>query len=127
MWHGVWNRAAGYDELEDVLWLSQSGPDALVFMKVDKSVGRTFRPFVGDFDGDGIDDIYWHRSWGMTSEGASAFGTDPSYIWYFDDMGGHQAEAFVLEGDWSPYVGDFDADGCHDIAWFDAVGDALHV
>jgi hypothetical protein len=63
----------------------------------------------------------------MTSEGPSAFTTDPSYIWYFDDTGGHEAESFVLDGDWSPYVGDFDADGCHDIAWFDAVGDALHL
>ncbi|MCX4242528.1 hypothetical protein [Paraliomyxa miuraensis] len=41
--------------------------------------------------------------------------------------GRHQTETFVLEGDYSPYVGDFDADGCHDIAWFDAVEDELHV
>jgi hypothetical protein len=42
-------------------------------------------------------------------------------------LGGHEAKAFALAGDHSPYVGDFDADGCHDIAWFDAVGDELHV
>jgi hypothetical protein len=127
MWQGVSNLAAGYTEIEDVLWLSQSTPDELEFALIPKSVGRTSRPFVGDFDGDGIDDIFWHRSWGMTSHGPSAFATDPSYIWYFDAAGGHVAEAFVLDGDWSPYVGDFDVDGCHDIAWFDGVSDALHV
>lgn len=61
MWQGVSNQAAGYDELEDVLWLSRSTPDELVFTTVAKSVGRTVRPFVGDFDGDGIDDIFWHH------------------------------------------------------------------
>ncbi|MCX4242967.1 zinc metalloprotease [Paraliomyxa miuraensis] len=127
MWQGVSNQAAGFPEIEDVLWFSRSTAEALVFATVPKSVGRSHRPFVGDFDGDGIDDIFWHRSWGMTADGPSAFTTDPSFIWYFDATGGHQTEAFVLEGDYSPYVGDFDADGCHDIAWLDALGDELHV
>ena len=61
------------------------------------------------------------------SNGASTTTTGPSFVWYFDGTGGHEAEAFVVDGDHSPYVGDFDADGCHDIAWFDAVGDTLHV
>ncbi|MCX4241838.1 hypothetical protein [Paraliomyxa miuraensis] len=127
MWQGVSNQAAGFQEIEDVLWLSQSTPDAIAFATVPKAVGRSHRPFVGDFDGDGNDDIFWHRSWGMTAEGPSAFTTGPSFIWYFDAMGGHETETFVLDGDYSPYVGDFDADGCHDVAWFDAVGDQLHV
>jgi hypothetical protein len=127
MWQGVSNQAAGHAEITDVLWLSESTPDQLAFAVVPKSVGHTFRPFVGDFDGDGIDDIFWHRSWGLTTDGPSALATDPSYVWYFDGEGAHTAEAFVLEGDFSPYVGDFDADGCHDIGWFDAIGDALHV
>lgn len=63
----------------------------------------------------------------MTSEGPSVGTTGPSFIWYFDDSGGHEARAFAVGGDRSPYVGDFDADGCHDIAWLDAVDDTLHV
>lgn len=125
MWHGVSNPGAGLPEITDVLWLSESTADALAFATVPKEVGHTYRPFVGDFDGDGIDDIFWHRSWGMTSEGPSISTTGPSFIWYFDALGGHEAEAFVLDADYSPYVSDFDADGCHDIAWFDAVGDTL--
>jgi hypothetical protein len=127
MWHGVSNLPARHRDIEDVLWLSQSSPTQISFAVIPKSVGYSYRPFVGDFDGDGIDDIFWQRSWGLTSRGASAWSTGPSYVWYFDETGGHQAKAFALDGDYSPYVGDFDADGCHDIAWFDAVGDTLNV
>ncbi|MCX4239655.1 hypothetical protein OEB96_03440, partial [Paraliomyxa miuraensis] len=127
MWQGVSNLPAGFLDIEDVLWLSTSTATRLGFATIPKRVGHSFRPFVGDFDGDGIDDIFWHRSWGLTSEGASAWATGPSYVWYHDQAGGHEAKPFSLEGDYSPYVGDFDADGCHDVAWFDAVGDMLHV
>jgi hypothetical protein len=127
MWHGVSNLPAGLQDIVDVLWLSQSTPTQLSFAVISKSVGYSYRPFVGDFDGDGIDDIFWQRSWGLTSRGPSAWSTGPSFVWYFDDTGGHEAKAFALDADYSPYVGDFDADGCHDIAWFDAVGDMLHV
>ncbi len=127
MWHGVSNLPASLEDIVDVLWLSQSTATQLSFAVIEKSVGYGYRPFVGDFDGDGIDDIFWQRSWGLTSSGPSAWSTGPSFVWYFDDTGGHEAKAFELDGDYSPYVGDFDADGCHDIAWFDAVGDMLHV
>ncbi|WP_266215704.1 hypothetical protein [Paraliomyxa miuraensis] len=127
MWHGVSNLPAGLPDIVDVLWLSRSTANQIAFATIPKGVGQTYRPFVGDFDGDGIDDIFWHRSWGMTSDGPSAWSTGPSFVWYFDDTGGHEAKAFALDADYSPYVGDFDADGCHDIAWFDSVGDTLNV
>jgi len=127
MWHGVSNLPADQRDIEDVLWLSRSTATQLSFALIEKSVGYSYRPFVGDFDADGIDDIFWQRSWGLTSRGPSAWSTGPSFVWYFDDTGGHEAKAFALDADYSPYVGDFDADGCHDIAWFDAVGDMLHV
>lgn len=127
MWHGVSNLPAGLQDIVDVLWLSQSTATHLSFEVVSKSVGYSYRPFVGDFDGDGIDDIFWQRSWRLTSRGPSVWSTGPSFVWYFDAQGGHEAKAFALDADYSPYVGDFDADGCHDIAWIDAVGDMLHV
>ena len=127
MWHGVAALPA-FADIEDVLWISQSTPEAIGFVELGKSVGNSFRPFVGDFDGDGVDDIFWQRSWELTSDGPSETETGPSYLWYFDPSGGgHVAESFVLSGDYSPYVGDFDADGCHDIAWFDSVGDSVSV
>jgi len=127
MWHGVSNLAAGFLDIEDVLWLSTSTANELSFATVRKSVGFSFRPLVGDFDGDGIDDLFWHRSWGLTSAGPVEWTTEPSFVWYFGAAGGHESKPFALDGDHSPYVGDFDADGCHDIAWFDAVGDTMHV
>jgi len=127
MWQGVSNLAAGFQDIEDVLWLSRSTRTQLSFDVVEKTVGFGYRPFVGDFDGDGIDDIFWQRSWGLTSEGAMEWSMAPSFLWYFDEMGGHEAKAFILDRDYSPYVGDFDADGCHDVAWFDSVGDMLYV
>ncbi len=128
MWQGVSNLHASLPDIEDVLWLSQSTVHEIRFAVVTgKDIGHTFRPFVGDFDGDGYDDIYWHRSWGMTSDGPSVTTTGPSYVWYFDETGAHEARAFALDGDYSPYVGDFDGDGCHDIAWLDSVADALHL
>ena len=127
MWHGVANLPAGLPEIVDVLWLSQSTATELQFATVPKQVGHSYRPFVGDFDADGIDDIFWHRSGGLTSLGPSAWHTGPSFVWYFDSTGGHEAKPFAVGGDHSPYVGDFDGDGCHDIAWFDSVADSLHV
>lgn len=126
LWHGVAHLPT-HENTTDALWLSDSTADAIGFVVIPKSVGTGYRPFVGDFDGDGRDDVFWHRQWGMTSTGPSETDTGPSFAWYFDEDGGHEAKAYVLGGDYSPYVGDFDGDGCHDIGWFDAPNDALHV
>jgi hypothetical protein len=126
MWHGV-AALPQHENITDVLWLSVSSEEDLAFDVSSQAVGTGYRPFVGDFDGDGRDDVFWHRQWGMTSTGPSATDTGPSFLWYFEADGGYEAKAYVLGADYSPYVGDFDADGCHDIAWFDATEDALHV
>jgi hypothetical protein len=126
LWHGV-SALPAHPDIEDVLWLFDSTDEDLAFDVVPKAVGAGYRPFVGDFDADGRDDVFWHRQWGMTATGPSETDTGPSFVWYFAEDGSHEARAFVVGGDHSPYVGDFDADGCHDIAWFDAVDDTLHV
>ncbi len=127
MLHGVSHAPSSHDDIVDLLMLSQSTVSTLIFDAVPKAIGRGYRPFVGDFDGDGIDDIFWHRSWNMTSKGPSPDTTGPNFIWYFDAAGGHEARAMVTEGDYTPYVGDFDGDGCHDIAWFDSPNDVIHL
>jgi len=126
MWHGV-SALPDRIDIVDALWISVSTEEDLAFDVLPKAVGTGYRPFVGDFDGDGRDDVFWHRQWGMTSEGPSEAVTGPSFLWYFDEEGGHEAKAYVLGADRSPYVGDFDADGCHDIGWFDATEAVLYV
>lgn len=126
MWHGV-SAPPNHADTTDVVWRFASTSEDLAFDLVPKAVGAGYRPFVGDFDGDGHDDVFWHRQWGMTATGPSGTETGPSFLWYFDALAGHEAKAYALEADRSPYVGDFDGDGCHDIAWFDAPADSLHV
>ena len=126
MWHGV-SALPFHGNIKDVLWPFDSTAGDLSFGVVPKAVGSGYRPFAGDFDGDGRDDVFWHRQWGMTSEGPSEAATGPSFLWYFGEEGGHEAKAYVLDADRSPYVGDFNADGCHDIGWFDATEDVLYV
>ncbi len=83
----------------------------MLFEPHTRQVDGEYRPFVGDFDGDGVDDILWYRMFDEIEGG-------PSVIWYFDEVGGHQAEAFTIHRDYSPYVADFDQDGCTDILWY---------
>jgi len=76
-----------------------------------QDVGGNYHPFVGDFDGDGRDDMFWY---GYKEESGD-------YIWFgqadrdFDDSVG------VMQVRWGyrPGVSDLDGDGRADIFWHD--------
>ena len=71
-----------------------------------------YQPVVGDFDGNGFDDILWY------SPGA---GSDT--IWYSGAHHSHtDVEVDTPEGDLIPLVADFNGDGRSDILWYDVTG-----
>jgi hypothetical protein len=97
-------------EVADHLWISLSGAFSVTFESHDMDVDGNYRPFVGDFDGNETHDILWYAV-ADEREGHA------SVVWYFDEDGSHTSKAIDVHQDYSPYVGDFDDDGCSDILW----------
>lgn len=64
-------------------------------------------PLVGDFDGNGIDDILWSQP-----------GAAPDRLWLFDGSGNPRSVVITINGNYRPVVGDFDGDGVDDIFWY---------
>jgi len=71
------------------------------------SVGGTYTPLVGDFDGNDVDDTFWY-----------APGSAPDYLWTFSPDGRHTSKAMAVGGTFRPVVGDFGFDGVDDILWY---------
>ncbi|HEX5365462.1 MAG TPA: FG-GAP-like repeat-containing protein [Acidimicrobiales bacterium] len=67
-----------------------------------------FSPFVGDFDGNGADDIFWY-----------AWGTGGEYLWRSPGNGTFQStRAPAASSGFVPVAGDLDGDGDDDIFWY---------
>ncbi|NLV56718.1 MAG: family 43 glycosylhydrolase, partial [Acidimicrobiales bacterium] len=87
----------------DQLWLS-TGTGWTVR---DLSVAWAAIPVVGDFDGNGADDIIWSQP-----------GSAPDRLWLFGSDGQHRSVAISIWGNYRPVVGDFDGNGVDDIFWY---------
>ena len=81
----------------------------LSFAREKKPVStRTFIPVVGDFDGDGTDDIFWYQP-----------GTDLDAMWFSNGDRTWAADtSFAAEEVAVPVAGDFDGNGVTDILWY---------
>jgi hypothetical protein len=83
--------------------------DLMTFETRMPSVATGYQPLPGDFNADGIDDIFWYRP-----------GTLSDSIWFFDSEGGHTSLSKTIGGTYEPLVGDFNGDGRSDIFWYGA-------
>ncbi|KAM3097284.1 FG-GAP-like repeat-containing protein [Phormidesmis sp. 146-35] len=104
-----------------ILWRAADGTNGVWLMngKDYSEVGFTpqktsnWRPTVGDFNGDGEDDVFWQNTtdgsleiWLMQGKSVLEVGT-PKF----------NNQSLFLDAPWKSYVGDFDGNGKSDIFW----------
>ena len=66
---------------------------------------------VGDYDGNGYEDVYWFDRSGAATQ-----------IWWFGSTGREQITQSAMAGNWRPVSGDFNGDRVGDIIWYDPTG-----
>ncbi|MDE0802011.1 MAG: hypothetical protein OSA99_01685 [Acidimicrobiales bacterium] len=70
-------------------------------------VNGVYEPIVGDFDGDGCDDIFWY-----------APGSARDYIWYGNAAGGFDSKSVTVNGTYRPVAANMSADDTDDVFWY---------
>ena len=100
---------------DGILHVSASGPSATTSFR-SVNVNGTYRPLVGDFDGNTISDILWY-----------AAGSAGDSLWLFRPDGTHSTVRVNIGGTYRPVVVDANGDDRDDIIWYGpgAAGDAL--
>ena len=84
------------------------GPPAAALLETfAQPVGGTYTPLVGDFDGDGDDDIFWY-----------APGRARDFLWRANGDGRFTPLSRTVNGTYLPFTGNFDGDGDDDIYWY---------
>jgi len=95
-----------------------SAPDGIVHVTpTETGVTPSFRaetvnryypdPMVGDFDGNGLDDVFWYGA-----------GNGPDSIWFFQPDGSHEIVHYNVWGHYRPFALDADGNGQDDIFWY---------
>jgi hypothetical protein len=92
----------GQDQLRQ--WSRQNGVYTWTPSALDMQVDSWYSPMAGDFNGDGLDDIFWN-----------AAGTTPDYLWTSTDGGDFASHPVQLDGLQYTVAGDFTNDGADDI------------
>ncbi|WP_434424475.1 FG-GAP repeat domain-containing protein [Nannocystis pusilla] len=111
-WYGPGSLTDRLNLLGGSLWDDIEGGATVL----DHPVSGHYKPFVGDFNGDNRDDIFWYQP-----------GSGGDSIWLFNAAGGYTSVARTVNGDFSPIPGDFNYDGCDDVLWFNAVTNSVTV
>jgi hypothetical protein len=71
------------------------------------AVDGTYRPFVGNFDGDAFDEIFFYGP-----------GAVEDFIWNFTSYTSVQSVPSNVGGNFTPIPGDYNSDGTDDIVWY---------
>lgn len=90
----------------DHLWtIERSATETLQYTSAPMPINGVYDPIVGDFDGDGCDDILWY-----------AAGTAADYIWW-GGVDGFESQPLTINGTYEPVAGWF-AETNHGIFWY---------
>jgi hypothetical protein len=102
-------------DLELLLSVSAGGSNSLIFKPYVLPDSGLARPIVGDFDGDGFDEVFWYTR-----------GPEADVLWDFTAYDAVTTTELFITGTFTPVAGDFTADGADDI-FFYGPGTALDV
>lgn len=100
--------AGGSLDPDGIVHVTPTGTTTTSSFRPEAVSGYYPQAFVGDFDANGLDDIFWY----------AAGGAWPDSIWLFQPDGSHQTVATNVSGQYVPVVLDADGDGDDDVVWY---------
>jgi glucose/arabinose dehydrogenase len=92
---------------EVLLSVSAGASYSLIFRPYNLPNSGLARPIVGDFDGDGFDEIFWYTR-----------GPEADVVWDFTAYNAVTTTQLFITGTFTPVAGDFTADGADDIFFY---------
>lgn len=103
---------------QDHLWVATGNAEQVILSpplehtSTPISIGGTYIPLVGDWDGDGCDDIFWY-----------APGAAQDHVWWGDSDGSFTSQPMSVNGTFEPFIGLFsdvesETAGRDDIFWY---------
>ena len=96
-------------EAEGLFVITMVGDGPAIQLKGEFAVNGTYTPLVGDYDGDGFDEILWY-----------APGSTADFMWNFSSYTTVHSTSYPVNGVYTPTVGDYTGDGVDDILWYAA-------
>lgn len=125
------------EEADEIFWLDQDGESHVMWWDLDSmwvngqgctnqnhgffafADAGNVKPFVGDFDRNGIDDIFWYSGGALPPDPNNPFDVGPQeIIWFMGDKVILQVQTLPRMIDAAPFVGDYNGDGCEDVLWY---------